>query len=248
MHDTTCMRRVQSGGRLPEDRKCLGDAEASLTLEQRRERFPLEELHGEEVEWHAFDQRRMQVEDPANVGVRDAPGEQDLAPEPIEARRVDGEGRQEGLQRDAGPERGVVRFEHLAHSAARDEPDDDEPAGDGLAWLKTSAPSADGDGLLQGWLGARRRGGGLLRGLPRPVATWLLWSIRPLVWHGTTAKPIRDVSKSSGPGLAYRGPLVRGAGGCSSCTSRSAPYTTPSASVRARLSTDTVRLFRRSNP
>ncbi len=58
-----------------------------------------------------------------------------------------------------------------------------------------------------------------------------------------TRQPARDFG-----GRAYRGPEVRGAGGWSSWTSRSAPYTTRSASVSALLSTATVRLFRMSNP
>ena len=47
---------------------------------------------------------------------------------------------------------------------------------------------------------------------------------------------------------AYRGPAGRGAGGWSSWTSRSAPYTRRSDSVSARLLTATVRLFRMSKP
>jgi hypothetical protein len=86
--------------------------------------LPLQQLHGEEEDLFPLQLGGEQLEDPADVPVGDAPGQQDLATEPLADGRVTGHRGLDELERDPGPEGTVLGLGHDPHSAASDDAQD----------------------------------------------------------------------------------------------------------------------------
>lgn len=135
--DARRVRRRERRGGLAGDRQRLLDRQPAAPLEPRRERLPLEQLHGQE------DDRRpiglgvvADVEDPADVRVGDLARQVDLALEAVDRPLLGGDRRVHRLERDPLAQVAVLRLVDLAHAAAREEADDPVAAGEDGAGLE----------------------------------------------------------------------------------------------------------------
>jgi hypothetical protein len=120
VQDPGGVRRAQAGEQLQRDRARLVDRERTGAREAGRQRLAAEELHGVEE----LAGSRAQVEDAADAGVGDAPGELDLALEARRCRRAGRDGRADSLERDRRRELAILGLVDLAHRAGCEESQD----------------------------------------------------------------------------------------------------------------------------
>ena len=141
-------------GDLLYDRQCLRRAHGSRPSQPVQEGLSRQQLHGQadHVALRSGGRRpgvADEVEDAADIGMRDLPRELDLAFEALgglaPALRV----RQQGLERDPHTQLEILGFVHFPHAAAGEEPHDTVAAGEQLV------ASEDGRSLA-----GRDRGGG----------------------------------------------------------------------------------------
>jgi len=126
VEDALRVGRAQPRADLPGHLDGLVPGQTADTLQQRRQILSVDVLHGEEV--LAIDLGH--VVDPADVGMRNLPGQPDLVEESFEAIAIRLERRRKELQRDGLAELEIVGTVDLAHSALPQEVDDPVSTGE----------------------------------------------------------------------------------------------------------------------
>ena len=154
---------VEPGRDLRDDREGLGRRDPPRPRDPLRERLPREQLHGQEQDLGRRLARRpraveAEVEDAADVRVRDLAGELDLAHEAVDGLRVLRDLGPDGLERHPLAQAQVLRLVDRSHRALGDEPQDAVALGQHVAGRERQRPRVRGRTLGGALDGADRQG------------------------------------------------------------------------------------------
>ena len=136
MQHALVVRRRQARAELPRDLDGLVFRQPADAAQQRRQILAVHVLHREEVR-RAVRRRSTDVEDAADVRMRDAQRQADFVEEPLEPIRVALDVARQELQRDGLAELQVVGAVDLAHAAAAEQADHAIAAGEDRAGQET---------------------------------------------------------------------------------------------------------------